>query len=174
MLVRMSTAARPRMSQTLPKLFKLGWPRMLLDDRRNRSLPRMLPQETWALSLISGTGVGDRPAVPIPALDYTSGSSEHHVIAPACIKRGGALLSRSLGSGFVDRMDASQVIHPTFGRMLLSNGMALGWCDRRNYPPRLPRALPNPHDVRATREQEKEYGHEGEEAPLSIEELHDI
>ena len=85
-LVRMPTEAGRGMSQTLRKLFKVGWPRMLLDDRRNRSLPRMLPQETWALSLIFGAGAGDRPAVPIPALDYTSGSSGH-VIAPTYQKR---------------------------------------------------------------------------------------
>ena len=95
--------------------------------------------------------------VPIPARDYTSGSSGHHVIAPthSVSKEEVRCFHDRRIAGFVERMDASHVIHLKFGRMLLSNGLALGWCDRRNYPPRLHRALPNPHDVRAAQEQEE-------------------
>ena len=134
------------------------------------------PQDASALSFISGTGVGDRPTVPMPARDYTSGSSGHHVIAPthSVSKEEVRCFHDRWTAGFVNRMDASHVMHPKVGRMLLSNGMAIGWCDRRNYPPRLHRALPNPHDDRAAQEQEEEHGHEGKELPLNTEGLHFI
>ena len=129
------------------------------------------PQDASALSLISGTGLGDRTTAPIPARGYTSGSSGHHVIAPthSVSKEEVRCFHDRWTAGFVNRMDASHVIHFKFGRMLLSNCLALGWCDRRNFPPRLHRALPIPHDVRAAQEQEEEHWHEGEELPLNIE-----
>ena len=135
------------------------------------------PPDAFDLSFISETGVGDRPAVLLPARDYSSGSSGHHAIAPtpSVSKEEVRCFHDRWTAGFVNRMDASHVIHPKVGRMLLSNGMALGWCDRRSYPPRLHRALPNPHDVRAAQEQEEEeHGHEGKELPLRTEGLHVI
>ena len=115
------------------------------------------PQDAFALSFISGSGVGDRPANPIPDRDYSSGSSGHHAIAPthSVSKEEVRCFHDRWTAGFANRMDASYVIHPKVGRMMLCNGMALGWCDRRNYHPRLHRALPNPHDVRVAQEQEE-------------------
>ena len=86
------------------------------------------PQDAIALSFISETGVGDRPAPPLPARGYSSGSSGHHAIAPthSVSKEEVRCFHDRWTAGFVNRMDASHVIHPKVGRMLLSNGMALG------------------------------------------------
>ena len=83
------------------------------------------------------------------------------------------MLSRSLGSGFVDRMDASQVIHPTFGRMLLSNGIWRSGGATVEIVSLVYIAL-SPTRMMSELRKNKKKNTGTEEPPLNIEELHDI
>ena len=129
-------------------------------------VPQPNLQELEALSLLLGTRVGDIPKVPTPAPDHTSGVWVAGFVEGTHRASQKQIFHERWVAGFVEVEDASHVAKPPkYARMLLGDGgMPLGWCDKRNFPPRLHRASPNLQDGGAPQEQEgKREAH-----PLSI------
>ena len=136
---------------------------------RCAQVPRPNPQGIEALSLLSGTRVGDIPKVPTPALDHTSGAWVAGFVEGTHRASQKQSFHERWVAGFVEVEDASHVAKPpAYARMRLGDGgMPLGWCDKRNVPPRLHRASPTLQDVGASQEQGGKHGL-GEGHPLSI------
>ena len=136
---------------------------------RCAQVPQPNPQEIEALSLMSGTRVGD-----IPAGDRGFEPSVGAWVAGFVAGTHRASQKQSFHerwvAGFAEVEDASHAAKPpTYARMLLGDGgMPLGWCDKRNFPPRLHRASPNLQDAGASQEQDGKHGHTGGRHPLLI------
>ena len=130
-------------------------------------VPQPNPQEIEALSRLPGTrvGAGDRCFEP-SAWDHTSGAWVAGFVEGTHRASQKQIFHERWVAGFVEVEDASHVAKPPkYARMLLGDGgMPLGWCDKRNFPPRLHRASPNLQDVGASQEQEGKH----EAHPLSI------
>ena len=137
---------------------------------RCAQVPQPNPQEIEALSLMSGTRVGDIPKVPTPALDHTTGAWVAGFVAGTHRASQKQSFHERWVAGFAEVEDASHAAKlPTYARMLLGDGgMPLGWCDKRNFPPRLHRASPNLQDAGPSQEQDGKHGHTGERHPLLI------
>ena len=118
---------------------------------RCAQVPQSNPQETEALSLMSGTRVGD-----IPAGDRGFEPSVGAWTAGFLAGTHRALQKQRFHerwiAGFAEVEDASHGAKPpAYARMrMVHGGMPLGWCDKRNYPPRLHRASPNLQDAGAS------------------------
>ena len=118
---------------------------------RCAQVPQPNPQEIEALSLMSGTRVGD-----IPAGDRGFEPSVGAWAAGFLAGTHRALQKQRFHerwiAGFAEVEDASHGAKPpAYARMrLVHGGMPLGWCDKRNYPPRLHRASPNLQDAGAS------------------------
>ena len=104
------------------------------------------------MSLMSGTRVGDIPKVPTPALDHTSGAWAAGFLAGTHRALQKQRFHERWIAGFAEVEDASHGAKPpAYARMrMVHGGMPLGWCDKRNYPPRLHRASPNLQDAGAS------------------------
>ena len=136
---------------------------------RCAQVPRPNPQEIEALSLMSGSAAkpaGDRGFEPY----HTTGAWVAGFVAGTHRASQKQSFHERWVAGFAEVEDASHAAKPpTHARMRLAHGgMPLGWCDKRNLPPRLHRASPNLQDAGASQEKDGKHGHTGERHPLLI------
>ena len=136
---------------------------------RCAQVPQPNPQEIEALSLMSGSAA--KASISCGFEPYhTTGAWVAGFVAGTHRASQKQSFHERWVAGFAEVEDASHAAKPpTYARMLLGDGgMPLGWCDKRNFPPRLHRASPNLQVAGPSQKQDGKHGHTGERHPLLI------